>query len=504
MKNQIFEVDIEGLRELQSGKPKWVIVRELLQNAMDEDITECHIDINYTRGKMKLLITDDSPEGFRDLADMYTLFKDTYKRGDVKKRGRFNFGEKQVLALATYARITSTKGGYEFDMVKGTKKKLRHKRARGSAVYIEVKMAEDEFHECAKYCHRVLVSENIKITIEVKMGKLLTPPHTLSYKVPYRVFKAILPTELKVAKSMRKVSKETEVHIHEAYPLNEKFKSFMPSYIYEMGIPICEIDCDYSIDVQQKVPLSSDRDTVDAKYLKLIYGEVLSNVVGEIKGETCSNMWVREGFTSCRATKESRQQVIEKRFGEKVLIANPMDKRSMDEAMSNNYNVVYGAEMNKEEWEVVRNNNLMESTSAKFKMNLCDGKMVEPDTNQKAIAQFCYKVAKEFLGLDITISFYDASAATVAADFDSEHGVLRFNVARLRLTRDFWNICRHDKVGYKLLSVSAKQLDLIIHELGHSAGLHYEQSYHDCITMLGSKLTLKAIEDPEWFELRVC
>ena len=146
MKNQIFEVDIKGLRQLQAGKPKWVIIRELLQNAMDEDITECHIDINYVRGKMKLCITDDSPEGFRDLADMYTLFKDTHKRKDVKKRGRFNFGEKQVLVLATYAKITSTKGGYEFDMVKGIKKKLRRKRAKGSAVYIEVKMSEKEFN----------------------------------------------------------------------------------------------------------------------------------------------------------------------------------------------------------------------------------------------------------------------------------------------------------------------------------------------------------------------
>ncbi len=494
MKNQIFEVDIEGLRQLQAGKPKWVIVRELLQNAMDEDITECHIDINYTRGKMKLLITDDSPEGFRDLADMYTLFKDTYKRSDVKKRGRFNFGEKQVLVLATYARITSTKGGYEFNMVKGTKKKLRHKRARGSAVYIEVRMAEDKFMECVKYCYQILVPKDIKITIEGKTSN--TSPYTLLYTEPYITFKAILPTELKVADSMRRVSKETEVHIH-ALDIS---KDRAVSYIYEMGIPICEIDCDYSIDVQQKVPLSSDRDIVDAKYLKLIYGEVLSNTAEEINKENCSAFWVREGFTSVRATKESRQHVIKERFGEKSLIANPMDKRSMDEAVSNNYNVVYGAEMNKDEWEVVRNGDLMESTSAKFKVNLCDGKMVKPDTNQKVVAQFCKKVAEEFLGIkDLVVSFYEAPEATVSADFSSE--ILSFNVARL--SRDFWDICRHDKGGYRIISVSAEQLDLIIHELGHSAGLHYEQSYHDCITMLGSKLTLKAIEDPKWFELRV-
>ncbi|MEK6881391.1 MAG: hypothetical protein AABY22_17340, partial [Nanoarchaeota archaeon] len=111
MKNQIFEVDVKGLRQLQEGKPKWFIVRELLQNAMDEDITQCTIYMRYEYGKAYITVEDDSPIGFRDLTDAYTLFKDTYKRTDVKKRGRFNFGEKQVLCLADNARIISTTGG---------------------------------------------------------------------------------------------------------------------------------------------------------------------------------------------------------------------------------------------------------------------------------------------------------------------------------------------------------------------------------------------------------
>lgn len=488
MKNQIFEVDIKGLRQLQEGKPKWIIIRELLQNAMDEDITECNIDINYSYGKMKLSIEDDSPEGFKDLADMYTLFKDTYKRSDVKKRGRFNFGEKQVLVLADYATIESTKGGYIFYISNGMKAHTREKRDKGSKIYVEVKMIEKEFLECVKYCYEILVPKNIKVT--VAGNKLGTSPYTLLYTKPYKVFKATLPTELKVEDKMKKVLKETDIHIHQ--------KKSTPAYIYEMGIPICEIDCDYSIDVQQKVPLSSDRDTVDAKYLKLVYGEVLNTVIVDIDQEICSNQWVREGFISNRSTNVSRQHVITKRYGEKTLIANPMDKRSMDEAISNNYNVVYGSEMSKEEWNVVRDNNIMESTSAKFKVNLCDGKTVMPDNNQNAIAYFCYKIAKEFLGLDIIVSFYDAPDATVKADFSDE--VLRFNVAHLK--EDFWLIKRIRRNGQLLMSVSAEQLDLIIHELGHSKGLHYEQSYHDCITMLGSKLILKAIEDPQWFELR--
>jgi len=46
-----------------------------------------------------ITVADDAPDGFCDMRDAYTLFKETYKRKDPIKRGRFNFGEKQVLAM---------------------------------------------------------------------------------------------------------------------------------------------------------------------------------------------------------------------------------------------------------------------------------------------------------------------------------------------------------------------------------------------------------------------
>jgi len=38
-----FEVSREGLRQLQAGKSKDFVVRELIQNAWDEDISICHL-----------------------------------------------------------------------------------------------------------------------------------------------------------------------------------------------------------------------------------------------------------------------------------------------------------------------------------------------------------------------------------------------------------------------------------------------------------------------------
>jgi hypothetical protein len=480
-KNNIFEVDVKGLRQLQAGKPKWFIIRELLQNAMDEDIKRCEIFLQYKQGKAHIGVTDDSPIGFRDLADAYTLFKDTYKRSNAQKRGRFNLGEKQVLCMADYARIISTTGALEFHVLKGERTTLRRRREAGSEVYVEVRMTKEEFQECVDYCRQILLPKNIILVLTVNGEEMWDG---IGYRFPTKTFTAKLLTELKQDDSMRRVSRETEVHLHSL--LNEK------AYIYEMGIPICEIDCDYSIDVQQKVPMSSDRDTVDSKYLKTLYGEVLNHTIDEISTEQSSNIWVREGFSSDRAEKETRQEVLTKRFGEKALIANPNDKRSMDEAISNNYNVVYGSEMSGEEWAAVKQDGLMISTSAQFKTGIADGKSVKPTEAQAKVGSLSKKIAKELLGLDITVSYYESPDATVKADFSQEASRLRFNVSHF--TNSEWLADEHGEV-------KESTLDLIIHEIGHSQGWHYEHSYHDCITKLGAKLAKRVARDPGFIRL---
>ena len=85
-----FEVDKEGLKALQEGKPKRFVLFELAQNALDEEITLCNINIDYRYGFITLTVEDDSPEGFRDISHSWTLFADTYKRKNPEKRGRFN------------------------------------------------------------------------------------------------------------------------------------------------------------------------------------------------------------------------------------------------------------------------------------------------------------------------------------------------------------------------------------------------------------------------------
>src|ERR1700730_6804451 len=110
--NRWFEIDKEGLRKTLERRGKAFAVFELVQNAWDEDGTT-EVSVTLTppeHGKSVLTVTDDAPQGYRDLAESYTMFGESYKKADPEKRRRFDVGDKCVLALCDEASITTTTG----------------------------------------------------------------------------------------------------------------------------------------------------------------------------------------------------------------------------------------------------------------------------------------------------------------------------------------------------------------------------------------------------------
>ena len=106
------------------------------------------VDINLAlvagRALADLTVEDDSPEGFRNLADAYTLFARGDKRDNPQQRGQFNFGEKLVLSICDEASIATTKGMVVFDPNEGRVEKPRQKRERGSVFQGRIKMTRRE------------------------------------------------------------------------------------------------------------------------------------------------------------------------------------------------------------------------------------------------------------------------------------------------------------------------------------------------------------------------
>ncbi len=481
-----FEVDRKGLKALQAGKPKTFIVRELLQNAFDENITACKLTLWWgPYGEVTISVEDDSPDGFRDLTDAYTLFKDTYKRSDATKRGRFNLGEKQVFSVCDYAEIETTTGTIVFD--KDGRRKSRAKRKMGSLITVLLRMKREEFDELKDFVELIMVPKHIHF--EYSFGNdggtyTATSFKIGKYKEPYRSFEATLRTELNVDEVFKPTKRKTNVHVHQI----EGAK-----YLYELGIPVCEIDCDFSIDVQQKVPLSTDRDTVSAVFLKELYALVLNHTYETIDKDNAANAWVREAVSSPLVEKEAVTSVVRGRFGDKAVVANPADPVANDDALSRGYHLVRGSELNKDEWDNIRRFEALPTSTAVFGKNNVGYEVVEPTEEQKKVAAWAKQFFKEFYGQTLSVEFISSPKASTVADFQRENSTMRFNVPNVvgPWTGSHANGKRP----------SRQIIDLIVHELGHHKGHHVEKAYHEALTAMGAWLTIKALDEPKWFDL---
>ncbi len=328
-------------------------------------------------------------------------------------------------------------------------------------------MTKKEYDELCEVVKGYLVPKNIEFWVNGSK---------VSYQEPYKIIEAILPTEFEENGMFRRTQRKTEIHILET---NDGAK------LYEMGLPITEIDCKFSIDVQQKVPLSFDRDTVPQSFLSQLYAEVLNETYKDIKENEVSQVWVREATGNKKISQEAVKEVIEKRYGDKVVVANPMDKNSIDDAIASGYRVIYGSELSKEEWGNIKSAGIIQSSSEMFGTGTAKGKSVEPDENMLRVAKLAKKIAEKCLGIKISVAFFSWEGTT-GAQFGNN--ALTFNVGALG--KKFFNP-----------PINARVIDLIIHEIGHSAGLHIEKEYHQCLTKVAGELVIVALNDPKFFNV---
>lgn len=169
-----FKADKAGLGQLAERRGKAYIAAELLSNCWDENVSNITLQFNkrVTDNKWVITITDDAPDGFADLRDAYTLFTPSKKKGDANVRGRFNLGEKLVLALASEATITSTKGTVVFD-AEG-RRTTRHKRPTGTCFQgVFPTLTKADVDESVALCRRLLPPAGVTTIVSVGPDRFL-------------------------------------------------------------------------------------------------------------------------------------------------------------------------------------------------------------------------------------------------------------------------------------------------------------------------------------------
>jgi hypothetical protein len=461
--NGWFDVDKAGLAQLVAGRSKFFVLRELIQNAWDEPgVTKCDVHLTpLKRNLVSLSVTDDAPEGFCDLSHAYTLFAPTRKRPNAEKRGRFNIGEKEVLALCKEGWVSTTKGVVRFEKG-GRRIQSKALRTSGSEVNVRLSMTKKEVKEALELSRQLISPPQIKTTIngaELLQRTMLCGP-----------IEASLLTEVLVGDILKKVQRNTAIEVYKCLD-GETAK------IYEMGIPVCETGDKWHYNVMQRVPLATDREKVDAKFLQSVRVAVLNILAYSIEDVDASEKWVRDASASKSIGKEVVRHVATLRWGESRAVRDPGDPRSVETAIVNGYHIVSGNELSKQEWENFRAAGAIPATSKLFPTKLVAGCIIPESKWTGGMYQvftLTLEIAKN-VGMPIPTVEFIESEATTAADYGSR--ILRFNVSRLG---EDW---------FEPKNIEA-QIALIVHELAHEYGGHLEKAYQDAICRFAAKLAL--------------
>ena len=292
------DIDRTGLKKLLARRGKEFIIYELLQNAWDEDSTTVNISLPRPQhGMTRLVVTDDSPSGFKDLTHAFTLFAESSKKKNACQRGAFNAGDKFVLAFCEEARIVSTTGSIEFD---SRGRRISRKRTeRGSEFSGLLKLTAAEWEQMSRALRRLIPP--VKTIFNGEVIPTRTPLHT---------FECVMPTVVSDDEgSLRRTSRKTEIRVHE--PFADESAS-----LYEMGLPVVETGDKWHVDVQQKVPLNLERDNVTPSYLQAVRVAVFNQMSEYLNATDVSSTWVRQAAGDERAEGTAFNKVIDMRFGE--------------------------------------------------------------------------------------------------------------------------------------------------------------------------------------------
>jgi hypothetical protein len=477
----LFEVDKEGLAKILARRGIEFAVTELIQNAWDEDVTEVHATLTPVEGRRArytLRVEDDSPEGFLDLAHAYTLFADSYKKDDPELRGRFNLGEKLVIALCESATVMSTKGTIIFGSEGRSESPV--KTERGTIFEGVIRMTKEEAKRTTEVVNTLIAPEDIETTFNGSPLPDRKPVKT------FRVGSAI-PTEVSDEDGfLRRVRRSTEVGLYATLP-GEK------ATLYEMGIPVVETGDTWHVNVYQKVPLNTDRDNVTPSYLREIRKEVLNNAHDLLDEESAGERWVDNAMEDNDVSGEAVNAAMDARYTEKRVIFDPSDPEGNKLAVSQGYQVIAPRALSKKAWEHVREHEAAapagQVTPSPKVLAGAEGKPGVPrekwTPGMVQIAEYAEALASRLMKRSITVQYHNDAMYQFAAWYGGR--TLTFNVGRL---------------GYRWFEQGATDAvnRLLIHEFGHEySDDHLAHGYHDALCRLGARLARLALDEPEFF-----
>lgn len=463
VENEWFTVDRAGLAEQFATFPNERMVAELIQNCFDTDAGKCNVTITQLpeMDQTAVQVVDDHPEGFADLRDAYTLFRSTPKREDPEKRGRFNLGEKIVLSRAVRGQIMTTKGTIEFGPT-GRDCYPPGRRTGSSVLVYFPQWSDADYDQTITFLERLYTPDDITLTVN---GKRVKRPRAL------KMIKTKLATEyLKPtadgSKVLTRTQRKTDVCFYK--------KRGDAGQLCELGLPVCDIEGPFDVDVQQKIPMSQDRMLVSPAYMQDIYAEMLLHMSDAMDIDELGKSHVRSAIEDDRIPEEVAAALFHQQFGDDAVLDNPFDPDANQEAVRAGAPLInshtFGGTVNSK----LRQGGIQTSTQAYSRdrdaleandlMPADFRELVKERAEHMILRDYAQFLAHKCYGDDdLQISFGNWSGTTVA--FYSQNGTITFNLRRMTNAR--------------LIRPVSRCTSLILHELAHTCGAGHDGIYDE-------------------------
>lgn len=475
-----FEVDERAFRAHNLQRPPGHLVRELIQNAFDEEGATL-LDVRLWRNDYKttfVQVADDVPRGIEDPSKIWTIFA-SGKKETPTKRGRMGRGLKEMIAVSRTSKIATVSKTVTFEWQRDRFKRSNKKgtRSQGTEIICDIpSWSKEALEETVQYLRLFVPPDHINFTV----NKEHVPK-----KVEVDRFEASLPTVFIENETMVQRVRKTEIRLYEV-------GSGGAPWIYEMGIPIEPIKDEgfpYHIDIQQRVPLKPERDVVPRSYLKQVFALVANRRIETLDREQVSKLWLEEAVASPAFDKAVAGGIyVRKRFGDRVVRANPMDPDNNVRAVQEGLPLVDLRGQTEGVRDLLRVH--APTVTETFKPNYGDSETVDPkdwSANQKEFASFLHWLGDKMEIGHFTVRIYRMDRDRHCASWDQSQRI--FSLSEKRLGSGFF------KPGNIVAWVS-----LAVHELGHRKGNGHDEAWHDEVTWLSGMAFRIAAENAEFLK----
>jgi hypothetical protein len=498
-----FDIDRKGLAKLIERRGKIALLLELVANGLDADgTTRVEIVLEPEEGvpHATVVVRDDSPGGFADISHAWTLFAESNRKAYPTKRGRFNLGEKLVLALCTEASIISTKAAVMFDS-RG-RSSMRARRDRGTEFMGIARITRAELAEIKLGLAKILAPQGVTITVNGA---------ALPTRTPLKTIDVTLMTETVDDEGYLKRSpRKSQIEVYEVLPGET-------AMLYELGMPVVETGDKFHVNVMQKVPLNMERDNVTPAYLRDVRTYVVNAMLDQLDEADANATFVNEALADEAASPEAVKRALVLKYGEKHAIRDPNDPEANNNLVAQGYTLIGGSQLTKDQWENVKK--LPDGLRPRPSGQIAPTKkaLFGPDGKDtwvprekwspamRAVVAYAADVCRELTSGRVEVSILADITESWGACYGSSG--LVFNLGRLG--HDFFDECLASeqecqpnlvRVNVSVMRPTVRLNQLLIHELGHHiAPNHLSAEYHEALCKLGAKLTSLALRKPELF-----